>query len=155
MLPGLTNVRLLGFSKERKATSLESWVTTTKTKKRMYIQHIAMPMTNKEGILENILLLTVDVTKSEKLVHRLLLLQQFGEITQGTLHLDKLLHLILTCITADYSFGFNRAMLFLINKELGVINGKLAVGPSSLEEATQIRTEMSSKHNSLKDIITD
>jgi len=133
--------------------SLESWVTTTKTKKRMYIQHIAMPMTNKEGILENVLLLTVDVTKSEKLVHRLLLLQQFGEITQGTLHLDKLLHLILTCITADYSFGFNRAMLFLINKELGVINGKLAVGPSSLEEATQIRTEMSSKHNSLKDII--
>ena len=131
---------------------LESWV-TTKTEKRMYIQHIAIPITNKEGILENILLLTVDVTKSEKLVHRLLLLQQFGEITQGTLHLEKLLHLILTCITADYSFGFNRTMLFLINKELDVLNGRLAVGPSSLEEATQIRTEMSSKHNSLKDII--
>ena len=101
---------------------LESWVTTTKTKKRMYIQHIAIPMTNKEGVLENILLLTVDVTKSEKLVQRLLLLQQFGEITQGTLHLDKLLHLILTCITADYSFGFNRAMLFLIDRKSTRLN---------------------------------
>ena len=138
--------------KGREGHMIGSWV-TTKAKKRKYIQHIAIPMTNKEGVVDNILLFTVDVTESEKLVHRLLLLQQFGEITQGTLHLDKLLHLILTCITVDYSFGFNRAMLFLINKELDVLNGKLAVGPSSLEEATQIWTEMSSKHNSLKDII--
>ena len=138
--------------KGKEGRMIGSWV-TTKAKKRMYIQHIAIPMTNKEGVVDNILLLTVDVTESEKLVHRLLLLQQFGEITQGTLHLDKLLHLILTCITADYSFGFNRAMLYLINKELDVLNGKLAIGPSSLEEATQLRTEMASKHNSLRDII--
>jgi signal transduction histidine kinase len=80
-------------------------------------------------------------------VHRLLLLQQFGEITQGTLHLDKLHHLILTCITADYSFGFNRAILFLINKDLNVLNGKLAIGPSSSEEATRIGEETASSHS--------
>ena len=123
---------------------IQSWV-TTKTKKRICIQHIAIPFTNKNGEIDNVLLLTVDVTESEKMVHRLLLLQQFGEITQGTLHLDKLLHLILTCITADYSFGFNRAMLFLINKELNVLNGKLAIGPSSSEEAARILKEMSSR----------
>jgi len=132
---------------------IESWV-TTKAKKRMCIQHIAIPMTDDDGVLTNILLLTVDVTESEKMVHRLLLLQQFGEITQGTLHLDKLLHLILTCITADYSFGFNRAMLFLINKDLNVLKGKLAIGPSTSEEAIRIWTKMSSKHNSLVDIIS-
>ncbi|ODS34418.1 MAG: two-component sensor kinase [Candidatus Scalindua rubra] len=131
---------------------IETWV-TTKAKKRMCIQHVAIPITNKKGVIDNVLLLTGDVTESEKLMHRLLLLQQFGEITQGTLHLDKLIHLILTCITASYSFGFNRAMLFLINKEHNVLNGKLAVGPSSSEEATQIWKEMSSKHNSLADII--
>ncbi len=133
---------------------IQSWV-TTKARKRMCIQHIAIPITNKNSETDNILLLTVDVTESEKMVHRLLLLQQFGEITQGTLHLDKLFHLILTCITADYSFGFNRAMLFLINKELNVINGKLAIGPSSSEEATRILKEMSSSHNSLFDIVEE
>ena len=131
---------------------IESWV-TTKSKKRMCIQHIAIPITNKNGEVDNILLITVDVTESEKLVHRLLLLQQFGEITQGTLHLDKLLHLILVCITADYSFGFNRAMLFLINEDLNVLNGKLAIGPSSSEEASRIWKEMSGSHNSLIDIV--
>ncbi|GAX60528.1 two-component sensor kinase [Candidatus Scalindua japonica] len=138
--------------KGKESHIIESWI-TTKTKKRMCIQHIAIPIAGKDGEVENILLLTVDVTESEKLVHRLLLLQQFGEVTQGTLHLDKLLHLILTCITADYSFGFNRAMLFLINKELNVLNGKLAIGPSSTEEATRIWKEMSSRHNSLLDIV--
>ena len=125
---------------------IQSWV-TTKSKKRMCIQHIAIPITNKNSETNNILLLTVDVTESEKMVHRLLLLQQFGEITQGTLHLDKLHHLILTCITADYSFGFNRAILFLINKDLNVLNGKLAIGPSSSEEATRICEETASSHS--------
>ena len=138
--------------KGKEGHMIQSWV-TTKAKKRMCIQHIAIPITNKNSETDNILLLTVDVTENEKMVHRLLLLQQFGEITQGTLHLDKLLHLILTCITADYSFGFNRATLFLINKELNVLNGKLAIGPSSSEEATRILKEMSGSHNSLIDIV--
>ena len=138
--------------KGKKGCIIQSWV-RTKARKRMCIQHIAIPITNKNSETSNILLLTVDVTESEKMVHRLLLLQQFGEITQGTLHLDKLLHLILTCITADYSFGFNRATLFLINKELNVLNGKLAIGPSSSEEATRILKEMSDTHNSLIDIV--
>ena len=138
--------------KGEKGHIVQSWV-RTKARKRMCIQHIAIPITNKNSETSNILLLTVDVTESEKMVHRLLLLQQFGEITQGTLHLDKLLHLILTCITADYSFGFNRATLFLINKELNVLNGKLAIGPSSSEEATRILKEMSDTHNSLIDIV--
>ncbi|MBC8554142.1 MAG: GAF domain-containing protein, partial [Candidatus Brocadiales bacterium] len=138
--------------KGKEGPIVQSWV-TTKAKKRMCIQHIAIPITNKNSETDNVLLLTVDVTESEKMVHRLLLLQQFGEITQGTLHLDKLIHLILTCITADYSFGFNRATLFLINEELNVLNGKLAVGPSSSEEATRILKEMSGSHNSLLDIV--
>jgi signal transduction histidine kinase/PAS domain-containing protein len=138
--------------KGKEGHMIQSWV-TTKAKKRMCIQHIAIPITNKNSETGNILLLTVDVTENEKMVHRLLLLQQFGEITQGTLHLDKLLHLILTCITADYSFGFNRATLFLINKELNVLNGKLAIGPASSEEATRILKVMSGTHNSLIDIV--
>ncbi|MCR4290593.1 MAG: ATP-binding protein, partial [Candidatus Scalindua sp.] len=98
---------------------------------------------------------TVDVTESEKSVHRLLLLQHLGEVMQGTLHLDRLLHLILTCVTSGYAFGFNRAILFLVNKENNVLNGKLAVGPSSPEEASQIWQEISRKYNSFKQILEE
>jgi hypothetical protein len=41
----------------------------------------------------------------------------------------------------------------LINKELNVLNGKLAIGPASSEEATRILKEMSDSHNSLTDIV--
>jgi hypothetical protein len=46
-------------------------------------------------------------------------------------------------------------MLFLINKEHNVMNGKLAVGPSSREEANQIWKELSTKYSSLKDIFKE
>lgn len=133
---------------------IEAWI-TNKDKRKRCLQHITTPITNNEGTVENVLILTVDVTERAKLVHWLLLLQQLGEIMQGTLHLDKLLHLILTCVTAGYAFGFNRALLFMINKEQNVLNGKLAVGPSSLEEANRIWKEMSTKYNSLTDFIEE
>ena len=133
---------------------IETWV-TTKTKKRMCIQHVATSVTDERGNINNVLIHTTDATESEKVVHRLLLLQKFGEVMQGTLHLDKLLHMILTCVTSGYAFGFNRAMLFLINKEHNVLNGKLGVGPSSPEEANQIWQDISSKYTSLKDILDE
>ncbi|MFQ5787398.1 MAG: histidine kinase dimerization/phospho-acceptor domain-containing protein, partial [Thermodesulfobacteriota bacterium] len=133
---------------------IETWI-EPKERKIMCVQHVAIPIRNNEGNINNVLILTIDATESEKTVHRLLLLQKLGEAMQGTLHLDKLLHLILTCVTSGYAFGFNRAMLFLINKEHNVLNGKLAVGPSSQEEANQIWKELSSKYNSLKDIIKE
>ncbi len=133
---------------------IEAWI-TTKEKKRMCVQHVATPVTDERGDINNVLILTIDATESEKVVHRLLLLQKLGEVMQGTLHLDKLLHLILTCVTSGYAFGFNRAMLFLINKEHNVLNGKLGVGPSTPEEANQIWQDLSSKHRSLNDILDE
>jgi signal transduction histidine kinase/PAS domain-containing protein len=132
----------------------ETWI-TTKTKRRMCVQHTATPITDENGNINNVLIHTTDATESEKVVHRLLLLQKFGEVMQGTLHLDKLLHLILTCVTSGFAFGFNRAMLFLINKEHNVLNGKLGVGPSTPEEANRIWQDISSKHRSLNDILDE
>ena len=134
------------------SSMIETWI-ESKDKKRMCVQHVAMPILGEDGNINNALILTIDSTESEKTVHRLLLLKKLGKAMQGTLHLDKLLHLILTCVTSGYAFGFNRAMLFLINKELNVLNGKLAVGPSSHEEAHQIWKDISNKYGSLKDIL--
>lgn len=133
---------------------IETWITTN-TKKKICVQRTAIPITSEKGNITNVLVHTVDATESEKSVHRLLLLQQLGEVMQGTLHLDRLLHLILTCVTSGYAFGFNRAMLFLVNKEENILNGKLAVGPSSPEEANQIWQEISSKYSSFKHILEE
>ena len=133
---------------------IETWIESENLKK-MCVQHVAIPLRNGEENINSVLMLTIDSTESEKTVHRLLLLQKLGEAMQGTLHLDKLLHLILTCVTSGYAFGFNRAMLFLVNKEHNVLNGKLAVGPSSREEANQIWKELSTKYSSLKDIFKE
>ncbi len=140
--------------KGEKSHIIEAWITGN-SGKRMRIQHIATPITNENGNIENVLLVTIDVTEREKFVQRLLLLQQLGKVMQGTLHLDKLLHLILTCVTAGYAFGFNRAMLFLVNREQNVLKGKLAVGSSSPEEASHIWQEMSKKYSSLKNILEE
>lgn len=138
--------------KGKVGSMIETWI-ESKDKKLMCVQHVAMPIINKEGIINNALILTLDSTESEKTVQKLLLLQRLGEAMQGTLHLDKLLYLILTCVTSGYAFGFNRAMLFLMNREHNVFNGKLAVGPSSHEEANRIWQEISYKFRSLKDIL--
>lgn len=130
----------------------ETWI-TTKAKKRLCVQRIAIPVTNRKGTIENVLVHLEDVTESDKSLHWLLLLQKLGEKMQGTLHLDKLLRLVLTCVTTGHAFGFNRAMLFLVNKEEHVIRGKLAVGPSSHEEAIRIWEEISNKYNSLEEIL--
>jgi signal transduction histidine kinase len=140
---------------KRKAGGIiEAWIESENLKK-MCVQHVAIPIRNGEENINSVLILTIDSTESEKTVHKLLLLQKLGEAMQGTLHLDKLLHLILTCVTSGYAFGFNRAMLFLINKEHNVLNGKLAVGPSSREDAKHIWKELSSKYSSLKDIFKE
>jgi Signal transduction histidine kinase regulating C4-dicarboxylate transport system len=133
---------------------IETWIESG-TLKTMCVQHVAIPISNGEEDVNSVLVLTIDSTESEKTVHKLLLLQKLGEAMQGTLHLDKLLHLILTCVTSGYAFGFNRAMLFLVNKEHNVLNGKLAVGPSSHEEANQIWKELSGKYSSLENIFEE
>ncbi|MFQ5712706.1 MAG: histidine kinase dimerization/phospho-acceptor domain-containing protein [Candidatus Scalinduaceae bacterium] len=151
---GIENCQALNVFKGGEGHIIETWI-TTKTNKRICIQRIAIPITSEKGDISNVLVHTVDVTESEKSAHRLLLLQHLGEVMQGMLNLDSLLHLILTCVTSGYAFGFNRAILFLNNKEENVLKGKLAVGPSSPEEASKIWQEISSKYSSLMHILEE
>ncbi|MCP5003170.1 MAG: GAF domain-containing protein [Planctomycetes bacterium] len=126
---------------------------TTRDNKRLFVQHVAIPITGRDREINNVLMMTVDVTVSERLLHWLLLLRQLGEKMQGTLNLDNLLHMVLTCVTTGYAFGFNRAMLFLVNKKENSIRGELAVGPSTREEAARIWGEIAMKNNSLEEVL--
>jgi PAS domain S-box-containing protein len=52
--------------------------------------------------------------------------------------LDKRLRLVLIAATAGETFGFNRAFLLLFNKSMDALLGRIAIGPSSPEEAGRL-----------------
>ncbi len=67
--------------------------------------------------------------------------------------LDKILHIILTAVTAREGLGFNRAFLFLVNDDEQMLEGKYAIGPSSREEAGRIWNSLASKATTLAETL--
>ncbi|MFC1671512.1 diguanylate cyclase [Planctomycetota bacterium] len=81
------------------------------------------------------------------------MLYEIGNAMRSTLKLDEILYMILTAITCREGLGFNRAMLFLMDDEKRTIDGTMAIGPASGEEASRVWTEMESKELTLDDLI--
>lgn len=69
--------------------------------------------------------------------------------------LDEILQAVLVGVTAGEGLGFNRAFLFQLNTEKKYLEGKLAIGPASLEDAGRIWSEISKKQLSLFEILDD
>jgi len=108
-----------------------------------------VPIKTIEGKISGLTIIVKDVTELEKKAYELSVLREIGEAMQGTLDLDELLHLILTCITAGCALGFSRAMLFLLDPSGKMLEGKMGVGPSSAEDASRIWYELSQVNMSL------
>jgi hypothetical protein len=93
---------------------------------------------------------------NERLTKRVGGLTYIGEIAAdlaSTKELDEILQIILTGITFGDILGFNRAFLFLLDKENRRLEGKIAVGPANESEAHRIWGELSTKQLSLKQMI--
>ncbi len=97
------------------------------------------------GVFPRVMILIQDVTDFTKKAYQLSLLREISIAMQGVLERDKLLHLILTCVTAGFAIGFNRAFLFLVERGANELRGIMGVGPTSQEEAYRIWNELSSK----------
>ncbi|MFW6162712.1 MAG: ATP-binding protein, partial [Planctomycetota bacterium] len=114
-----------------------------------HYQNILAPIRDEDGEIVQVIRVTFDVTEHARKVEQVSLLQKLSEAMQGTLELDRLLHLILTCVTAGPGLGFNRAVLLLVDDSHTVLEGRLGVGPSSLEEAARIWRELSERPQNL------
>src|SRR3989339_1816343 len=125
----------------------------TERGERRYIQNITTPVKDEKNTITHLLKLSINVTVQEEKIHQLSLLRKLAELMQGTLQIDRLLHLILTCVTAGTALGFNRARLFLVDKNRNVVYGKMAVDPSSWEEANKTWSEIGNKYEKLEDLI--
>jgi signal transduction histidine kinase/putative methionine-R-sulfoxide reductase with GAF domain len=107
------------------------------------------------GETPRVMVLIQDVTDFTKKAYQLSLLRKISIAMQGVLERDKLLHLILTCVTAGFAIGFNRAFLFLANRDGSELHGIMGVGPTSQEDAYTIWSELSRKALTFDEYLAD
>jgi signal transduction histidine kinase len=69
--------------------------------------------------------------------------------------LNEILQAVLVGVTIGEGLGFNRAFLFQLDTEKEYMEGKLAIGPASHEDAGRIWAEISKKQLSLFEILDD
>ncbi|MFH1593717.1 MAG: hypothetical protein ABID09_03350, partial [Candidatus Omnitrophota bacterium] len=89
----------------------------------------------------------------ERVRSELLLLYEVSNAMRTTLELEQILFIILTAATSHEGLGFNRAMLFLVNEKEQILEGKMGIGPKSIEEATKIWKGIEDKKMALDDLI--
>lgn len=73
-------------------------------------------------------------------------------VLQGSIDSNEVIAMALTAITAGKGFGFNRALLLLVDKGGSWLRGHTAVGPSGAEEAGRIWHELEERNESLKEM---
>jgi len=81
------------------------------------------------------------------------LLHEVSNAMRTTLKLNEILYIILTAITFHEGLGFNRAMLFLVNKSKNILEGVMGIGPHSGEEADKIWHAIEARKMTLDDLI--
>lgn len=89
----------------------------------------------------------------EDILRRYNILNQIAKTVASTLDLNKLLRIVLTGVTFGNGFGFNRAFLFLIDREAKNLIGRMAIGPINEEEAWQIWSEIQDRSYSLEEFL--
>ncbi|MDD5731060.1 MAG: diguanylate cyclase [Candidatus Omnitrophica bacterium] len=89
----------------------------------------------------------------ERTKTELAILYEISNAMRTTLKLDEILYIILTGVTAHIGLGFNRAILFLVNEKEGLIEGKVAIGPESGEEANRVWNYIEQEKMDLDDLI--
>lgn len=86
-------------------------------------------------------------------IQRLLIINQVSMAMQSTVELERLLHIVLSGITAGEGLGFNRAILFLVNSDRTFLEGRMGVGPINHEECRHIWNEIFSSELQLIDFL--
>jgi hypothetical protein len=102
---------------------------------------------------EQILLVLDDVTEIISRRDVVSMLRNIASSIQSTLDLNRVLFTVLTCATAGGAIGFSRAFLFLINEKEQALEGRMGVGPESLQDAIRIWSSLGSEQKSLDELI--
>lgn len=74
----------------------------------------------------------------ERTRNELALLSEITHAMMQSLELEQVLFTILSALTSHEGLGFDRAMIFLVDRKRALLNGKMAIGPFSFIEACRI-----------------
>jgi len=105
------------------------------------------------GLVEDVSGVIRSNSKLEKKVTELSILCELGKVLTSALKLEEVLGIVLTAVTAGQGLGFNRAFLLLVNDDGTVLEGRMALGPSSPQEAQRIWASLSTKDQSLEEVL--
>lgn len=118
------------------------------------------PIRDAEGRIAGVACISRDISEKKRVEKELIRRNQelsrlffISSAMRGTLELDRLLRMILTAVTMSDGLGFNRAILFLVDENKGLLKGTMGVGPASYEEAWQIWERLSLEKKTLSDMI--
>lgn len=89
----------------------------------------------------------------ERRIVELTILWEVSRALQDTHDEEKALYSILVGVTYDRGLGFNRAFILLVDREERHLSGRLAIGPSSSEEAATIWQDLREKHMTLGELL--
>ncbi|MBN1354411.1 MAG: sensor domain-containing diguanylate cyclase [Candidatus Omnitrophica bacterium] len=92
-------------------------------------------------------------SEHERIKHEFSIVYEVSNAMRTTLKLDQIFYMILTALTSHEGLGFNRAMIFLVNKNENVLEGKMVIGPHSGEEADTIWKGIEKAKLSLDDLL--
>lgn len=82
--------------------------------------------------------------RQRRQLRELELLHEVAMAWQGAFDERRLLRMILTCATSGQALGFNRAHVFLVSPDKTSLQGSMALGPSSGEDAGRIWSRLAS-----------
>lgn len=120
----------------------------------VHLELFMQPIEQTEKNTRQILVLLRDITRRKhfetdmkRRVQKLSSLNIVSETLQGTIQqLDEVLHCVLVGVTAGKGLGFNRAFILLADESTGMLEGRMALGPSDPQEAGQIWTNLDRSH---------
>jgi len=106
------------------------------------------------GIIEDV---SVHVKRQQELknhIDEMAVLSQISQAVSSALDTKEVLEIILTGVTASQGLGFNRAFLFLMDDDNRTLVGRLAIGPTSAEEAGKIWSSLADDPRSLVELLS-
>ena len=118
------------------------------------------PIKDASGEIIGMSSISRDITERKRVEKELIRRNQelsrlflISSAARGTLDLNVLIRMILSTVTMGDGLGFNRAILFLPERELGVLRAYLGVGPSTNEEAYKIWADLSHRKMTLQETL--
>lgn len=96
-----------------------------------------------------------DASLRVRRIYQLETLMAIAQAMESTYEVNRLLHAILTAATAGPGLGFNRAILFLIDKKAKVLKVAMAVGPLTAEEAYSTWARLAAERKTLWDFLKE